>query len=66
MIGLDVSIWRRASCALAPTLSLDFTKAPGVPAGWTFSRASNATYFDVNGVMQTAAPNVARFDHEPV
>lgn len=32
----------------------------------TVSRPSNATYFDANGVMQTAANNVWRRDHDPV
>lgn len=32
----------------------------------TFSRASTATYFDGAGVLQTAAADTARFDHDPV
>ncbi len=32
----------------------------------TFSRASSATYWDANGVLQTAATDVPRFDHDPV
>ncbi len=32
----------------------------------TFSRASTATYFDANGVMQTAAINARRIDHDPL
>ncbi|WP_016854798.1 phage head spike fiber domain-containing protein [Halomonas smyrnensis] len=31
-----------------------------------FSRASTATYFDVAGVLQTAAVDEPRFDHDPV
>lgn len=30
----------------------------------SFSRSSTATYFDASGVMQTAANNVPRFDHD--
>ena len=32
----------------------------------TFSRASAGTYVDSNGVIQSAADNQARFDHDPV
>lgn len=35
-------------------------------AGATFERASDATYWDRDGVMQTAGPNVLRIDHDPV
>ncbi|WEX10276.1 hypothetical protein [Chelativorans sp. AA-79] len=31
----------------------------------TTARNSTATYFDANGVMQIAAPNVLRLDHDP-
>ncbi|WEX07368.1 hypothetical protein [Chelativorans sp. AA-79] len=31
----------------------------------TVSRSSTATYWDSNGTMQTAAPNVLRLDHDP-
>ena len=32
----------------------------------TFTRASTGTYFDANGVLQVAAGNQPRFDHDPV
>ena len=32
----------------------------------TFSRASIGTFFDSNGLLQTAASGVPRFDHDPV
>lgn len=32
----------------------------------TFTRASSATYFDSAGLLQTAANDVMRFDHDPV
>jgi hypothetical protein len=31
----------------------------------TFTRASSGTYFDSDGIMQTAASDVPRFDHDP-
>ena len=31
-----------------------------------FSRSSSATYVDADGVIQTAASNIPRFDHDPV
>ena len=33
---------------------------------FTFTRSTTGTYFDANGVMQTAASNTPRFDHDPV
>ena len=32
----------------------------------TFTRAGTATYFDANGVMQTAAADQPRFDYDPI
>lgn len=32
----------------------------------TFTRASDGTYFDSAGVLQTVGTNAARFDHDPV
>jgi hypothetical protein len=37
-----------------------------LPASVTFTRASIGTYFDSNGVLQTALAGAARFDHDPV
>lgn len=48
-----------------PTWQWSFL-AGTIPAGATFSRASSGTYFDANGVLQTATSNVPRFDHDPV
>jgi hypothetical protein len=48
-----------------PTLNLDFAGTKTLDSRITFTRASNATYFDANGVMQTAGSGVARFDHNP-
>lgn len=62
-----------------PTLSMDFVanayslNGTGYgslasfisAAGGTFSRASTATYSDSSGVLQTAAANTPRLDHDP-
>ena len=45
----------------ASVKTLDHGTGPAI----TFTRASGATYFDVNGALQTAADDVARFDHDP-
>lgn len=47
----------------SPTFS--FSPSSGIPVGFTFDRASAATYFDSAGVMKTAASGVARFDFDP-
>jgi hypothetical protein len=48
-----------------PTLALDFANMTTLDSRITFTRASDATYFDSSGVLQTAASGVARFDHNP-
>jgi hypothetical protein len=52
-----------------PTFSRDFagekTLNNGTGPSITFTRASDATYFDADGVLQTAGSNVPRFDHDP-
>lgn len=48
-----------------PTLNLDFAKTKRLDPRITFSRSSSGTYVDANGVIQSAATNVARFDHNP-
>ena len=46
-----------------PSLDLNFAQTKRLGPLVTFSRSSSGTYFDANGVLQTAATNVARFDH---
>lgn len=46
------------------TLDLNFLSGV-LDSRITFTRASVGTYFDNTGTMQTAAANVARFDHSP-
>jgi hypothetical protein len=52
-----------------PTFSRDFagekTLDNGTGPAITFTRASDATFFDADGVLQTAGSNVPRFDHDP-
>ncbi|MBN50025.1 MAG: hypothetical protein CMN85_10825 [Spongiibacteraceae bacterium] len=64
---------RAALFRYAESLLLSFAtdeyERKGVVSGFsdliTFTRASTATYWDENGVLQTAAVNEARFDHDP-
>jgi hypothetical protein len=50
-----------------PTFSRDFagekTLDNGTGPSITFTRASDATYFDADGVLQTASSDTPRFDH---
>ena len=52
-----------------PTFSRDFagekTLNNGTGPAITFTRASNATYFDASGVLQAASNDAPRFDHDP-
>lgn len=48
-----------------PSLVLDFAGTKTLDSRITFTRNSQATYFDADGVMQIAAVNEARFDHNP-
>ena len=49
-----------------PSLDLDFANTRCLDPRITFSRASTATFVGADGLIQTAATNVARFDHDPV
>lgn len=49
---------------LRPTF--DAQLLTGLPAGTTFTRATNATFFGSNGLLQVAGNNVPRFDYDPV
>jgi hypothetical protein len=50
---------------IRPTLYLDFAKSRTVDPRITFTRASTATYFDEDGVLQTAAVDRPRIDFNP-
>ena len=60
-----ISTSTNAGVGLGPSLSLNFVNNGPLDSRIVFGRASVATYFDGNGIMQTAANNVARFDHDP-
>jgi hypothetical protein len=57
------SLWRQA--AAVPSLDLNFAVTKNIGPLVTFTRASNATYIDSAGTLQTAATDVPRFDHNP-
>jgi hypothetical protein len=50
---------------IAPSLNLSFALTKALDPRITFTRTTTATYFDANGILQTAASGVARFDHNP-
>jgi hypothetical protein len=58
---------RRPGAQLRPSFSRDFaglkTLDHGVGPAITFTRASNATFFDASGTLQTASNDAPRFDH---
>lgn len=49
-----------------PSLDLNFVGAKVLDRRVEFSRASDATYWDALGVLQTAQPNEPRFEYDPV
>ena len=51
---------------IRPSLDLNFAQTKRLDPRITFSRASTGTYYDANGVLQSAPAGVARFDHNPV
>jgi hypothetical protein len=55
--AIDIEFYRD----FAGLKTLDHGAGPGI----TFTRNSGATFFDANGVLQTAANGVPRFDHDP-
>jgi hypothetical protein len=50
---------------IRPTLDLAFDKVKRLDSRVTFTRTSTATYVDENGIIQTAAVDEPRFDHDP-
>jgi hypothetical protein len=59
--------WRRAGGGgVSPAFQTDFTAISSLPAGISLTRATTGTYFNASGVLQTAAIDAPRFDHNPV
>jgi len=48
-----------------PSLNLNFARTKVLDPRITFTRASTGTFTDANGLIQSAAVNIARFDHDP-
>jgi hypothetical protein len=48
-----------------PSLDLNFARTRALDPRITFTRASTGTFVGSNGLIQNAASNVARFDHNP-
>jgi hypothetical protein len=51
--------------SVRPSLRLDFASSKQLDPRVTFVRTSTASYYDASGVLQTAAANTPRFDHNP-
>jgi hypothetical protein len=51
--------------SVMPTLRFDFVNSNVLDPRITFTRSSNATYFNSAGVLTTALNNVPRFDYNP-
>jgi hypothetical protein len=68
LLAPTLSLSAGSGAAIArPTFSRDFagekTLNNGTGPAITFTRASNATFFDASGTLQTAANDTPRFDH---
>lgn len=69
--SMDVKFRNQASVLLIPGAYKNgkvygMNPVTGAIVPFTFSRAGAATYFDKNGVMQTAAAGMPRTDYDPV
>ena len=65
-VGLGLSgIPSLSSGNKSPTLQFNFRNTSTLSPLITFTRASNATYFDSTGTLQTATSNTPRFDYSP-
>ena len=56
-------LWTRARAV--PSLDLNFAGTKTLDSRVTFTRASTGTFVGSNGLIQTAATDVPRFDHNP-
>src|SRR5210317_758894 len=57
------SVYRETG--ILPTLDLQFSDAASFPLGLSFSRSSVGTYFDRDGLLKLADPNVPRVEYDP-
>lgn len=58
-VDLDVPV-------VLPTLNLDFANSQELDPRITFSRGSIGTFVNKNGLIETAAANIPRFDYDPI
>jgi hypothetical protein len=49
-----------------PTLNLDFANSQELDPRITFTRGSIGTFVNKNGLIETAAANIPRFDYDPI
>jgi hypothetical protein len=49
-----------------PTLNLDFANSQSLDERITFTRGSIGTFVNKNGLIETAAANIPRFDYDPI
>lgn len=49
-----------------PTLNLDFANSQQLDPRITFTRGSIGTFVNKNGLIETAAANIPRFDYDPI
>jgi hypothetical protein len=64
--GITLDLDFTAGLPAGNTFTLDLMTPGTLDPGITFTRASIGTYFDVNGIVQTAASGAARWDYDPV
>lgn len=57
--------WPQPIVIEPPIFSIDLTRTTEVDPRLVFVRNSNATYYDSQGVLSTAAPAEMRMDHDP-
>lgn len=51
---------------IRPSLDLAFAQTRELDSRITFTRSSTATFVNRNGIIETAAVNTPRFDHDPI
>ena len=56
---------RQVRHSVRPALNLDFANSKALHPRMSFSRLSEATYYDESGILRTAGLNQPRFNHDP-